>query len=84
MTLEVEYDNPDQIRIYVNNTILRFLIYEFAPVTELKCSNNETISTTQISLLVNSRESIFSKSSTNVKRGELVKFSENIKWDNNI
>ncbi|KAF3685464.1 putative protein EIN4-like [Capsicum annuum] len=40
MTLEVQYSCKDQQRVLVNNTILRFSLYEFAIVTGLKFQGN--------------------------------------------
>ncbi|PHU14857.1 hypothetical protein BC332_16062 [Capsicum chinense] len=38
--LEIEQDNPNEIHIYVQGTILKFSILEFAIISELKCTEN--------------------------------------------
>lgn len=38
--LEIQLDNSDKIHVYVQGTILKFTIFEFAVITDLKSTGN--------------------------------------------
>lgn len=41
ITLEVDQANPKEFWVCMNGTVLRFTLFEFALITDLKCTDNE-------------------------------------------
>lgn len=79
MILEGKHNYPDQIRIYINNTILRFSIYEFSIAIELNYTGNEDDFNYSNHPPCRFQRKYLSESSTNVKKRELVSYFENRK-----